>query len=190
MAPGMLNMCAANRSITKGIEDAKKFVYGVVFIVALQAFNGFYFAEYLQDHPAVTVNLKFIGSLVFITITLFFIYKGIQSRIQEPNLKIITKPSRFSAFTNGAFLSAINVLPVPYYSFLSLYFSSFIHGFFDIFNGFAFALGGVLGTATSLLVYVFLFKKYQDKINFFIKNVNFIIAFITAVIAFFTLYNL
>jgi hypothetical protein len=190
MAPGMLNMCAANRSIVKGIADAKKFVYGVIIIVAFQAFNGFYFAEYLQNHPAVAVNLKFIGSLVFITITLFFIYKGIQSRIQEPDLKVTTKTSRFSAFANGAFLSAINVLPVPYYSFLSLYFSSFTPHFFDICNGIAFALGGVLGTAVALFIYVYLFKKYQNKVNFFIKNVNFIIAFITAAIAFFTLYNL
>lgn len=189
--PGMLNITAANISIKKSLTEAKNFVYGALVIVAIQSFVGFYFATFLQSHPQVTANLKLVGSVIFVVLTIFFLGKGIQTRFQVSNkLETPTEIGKVSSFLKGILLSVMNVFPVPYYAFLSLYFSAFVGGFFEPINGLAFVFGSVLGCGSVYMLYVYLFKKWQEKVSFFTQNVNFIIALITGLVAVFTIVNL
>lgn len=190
LPPGMLNMTAANISIRKSFSEAKKFIYGTLLIVSIQSFIGFYFATFLESHPQVTQHLKLVGSIIFSALTLFFLGKAIQSIMQSSKIESNANISRFPSFTHGVVLSAINVFPIPYYAFLSLYFSAFLVDFFSMSVGIAFVMGSVLGTGLVYGLYAFLFKRLEHKVSFFIKNVNFIIAAITGLVAFFTIYNL
>lgn len=190
LPPGMLNMTAANISIRKSFGEAKKFVYGTLIVVAVQSFIGFYFATFLEAHPQVTQHLKLVGSIIFSVLTLFFLGKAIQSVMQSSKIESSVNISKLPSFTHGILLSAINVFPIPYYAFLSLYFSAFIPEFFSGSIGFFFVLGSVIGTGLVYGLYAFMFKRWEHKVSFFVKNVNFIIAFITGLVAFFTIYNL
>ena len=191
LPPGIVNMTVANYSVKKSLKKARKFINGAILIVFIQSILGFYFATFLENHPQVMQNLKLVGSLVFILLTLFFLGKGIQKVIhaKDPIKKNATK-SKLKPFVHGIFISGLNIFPIPYYAFVSLYLSAFIEDFFTNLVGLAFVFGTTLGTFIVFMGYAFLFRKIKHKVAFFIKNINFIIAIITGLIAVFTIYNL
>lgn len=191
LPPGIVNMTVANYSVKKSLKRAKKFINGALLVVFVQSILAFYFATFLENHPQVMNNLKLVGSVVFILLTIFFLGKGIQNFIgSKEDIKKKSTKSKMKPFLHGVFISGLNVFPIPYYAFVSLYLSAFIEDFFTNLVGLAFVFGVTLGTFIVFLCYAYLFRKIKHKVAFFIKNINFIIALITGLIAFFTIYNL
>lgn len=190
LPPGMLNMTAANISMKQSHFQAKKFINGVLLVVALQSFLGYYFATFLEQNPEVMRNLKIVGSSIFSILTIFFLGKGIQTVLHSHKIDTHTKISKLPPFSHGLLLSAINVFPVPYYAFLSLYFSAFIPCFFSLPIGISFVVGSVLGTGLVYHIYAYFFKRFETKMTFFSNNINFIIAVITGLVAILTFYTL
>lgn len=189
LPPGMLNMRIATISIKRSVAKANEFIYGALVVVALQSFVGYNFATFLEDHPQITHNLKLVGSVIFFVLTIIFLGKGIQNVIQSGKIETDTTESKFAPFYQGLLLSFLNVFPIPYYAFLSLYISAFIPDFFEKCIGVFFVLGSVVGTGLVYTLYAYLFKKLENRVSFFVKNVNFIIALITGIVAIFTIYN-
>lgn len=191
LPPGIVNMTVANYSVKKSLKRAKKFINGALLVVFVQSILAFYFATFLESHPQVMNNLKLVGSVVFILLTIFFLGKGIQNFIgSKDQIKKKSVKSKMKPFLHGVFISGLNVFPIPYYAFVSLYLSAFIEDFFTNLVGLAFVIGVTLGTFIVFLGYAYLFRKIKHKVAFFTKNINFIIAIITGLIAFFTIYNL
>lgn len=190
LPPGMLNMTAANISMKQSYFQAKLFINGVLVVVAIQSFLGYYFATFLEQNPDVMRNLKLVGISIFSILTIFFIGKGIQSIMHSHKINTHTKISKLPPLSHGFLLSAINVFPIPYYAFLSLYFSAFISNFFSILVGISFVLGSVLGTGLVYHIYAYFFKRFETKMTFFSNNINFIIAVITGLVAILTFYTL
>lgn len=191
LPPGIVNITVANYSVKKTLKKAKKFIKGAILIVLIQSILAFTFAIYLESHPKIMQNLKVVGSVIFIVLTVFFLSKGIQSYLQSKDLvtKEIKK-SKLKPFLHGVVISGLNVFPIPYYAFVSLYLSTFIDNFFSIYTGIFFVIGVTFGSFLVFIGYAYLFRTIKHKISFFIKNINFIIALITALIALFTIYNL
>ena len=191
LPPGIVNMTVANYSVKKSLKRAKKFINGALLVVFVQSILAFYFATFLESHPQVMQNLKLVGSVVFILLTIFFLGKGIQNFIgSKEEIKKKSAKSKMKPFLHGVFISGLNVFPIPYYAFVSLYLSAFIEDFFTNLVGLAFVFGTTSGTFIVFLGYAYLFRKIKHKVTFFIKNINFIIALITGLIAIFTIYNL
>jgi threonine/homoserine/homoserine lactone efflux protein len=191
LPPGIVNMTVANYSVKKSLKRARKFINGAILVVFLQAVLAYYFATFLESHPQVMQNLKLVGSVVFILLTIFFLGKGIQNFIDsKEEIKKKSTKSNLKPFLHGVFISGLNVFPIPYYAFVSLYLSAFIEDFFTNLVGVAFIFGTTLGTFIVFMCYAYLFRKIKHKVTFFIKNINFIIALITGLIAVFTIYNL
>lgn len=191
LPPGIVNMTVANYSAKKSIKKAKKFINGAILVVFIQSILAFYFATFLESHPQVMQNLKLVGSVIFILLTIFFLGKGIQNVIQsKEEIRKKSSKSKLKPFLHGIVISGLNVFPIPYYAFVSLYLSAFIEDFFTNTVGIAFVFGTTVGTFIVFLLYAYLFRKIKHKVSFFIKNINFIIAIITGLIAVFTIYNL
>lgn len=191
LPPGIVNMTVANYSVKKTLKKAKKFINGAILVVLIQSVLAFTFAIYLESHPKIMQNLKVVGSVVFIVLTVFFIGKGIQSHIHSKDeVSKTIKKSKLKPFYHGIVISSLNVFPIPYYAFVSLYLSTFIEDFFSNSIGFFFVFGVTFGSFMVFIIYAYFFRKIKSNVAFFTKNINFIIAFITAIIAFFTLYNL
>ena len=184
-------MTVANYSVKKSLKRARRFINGAILVVFFQSILAFYFATFLENHPQVMQNLKLVGSVVFILLTIFFLGKGIQNSIEsKEQIKKKAAKSKLKPFVHGVFISGLNVFPIPYYAFVSLYLSAFIEDFFTTLVGLAYVLGTTLGTFIVFMGYAYLFRKIKHKVTFFIKNINFIIAIITGLIAVFTIYNL
>lgn len=187
--PGMLNLKIAQISIKKGNLAVNKFIFGVVLVVFFQSLLGFYCSIFLNNHPNFTKNLKLIGCVVFLGLSLYFFGKGVQElRLKSQKPIAINQKSNY--FLYGLFLSAINVFPIPFYGFFSWYLSSIFQNFFSILNGFSFTIGATLGTCSIYWLYAKLFYQHQQKTKFFIKNINFIIGTITLLVGCFTFYKI
>ncbi|MDO5607283.1 MAG: lysine transporter LysE [Capnocytophaga sp.] len=178
--PGMLNMSVAKLSVLRGKKAALIFAGGASFIVFFQSFTGVYFAKYVLSHPDIEHHLRVAGAVIFVLLTLFFIFSGIKSNRKVPNEYV---KSRSNHFMHGMTLSALNLFPIPYYAFVGFSLTQRLWVGSLEFSVFLFSIAAATGTFLAFLVYIRLFKKLEDKLQFITRNINFIIALITGTVA-------
>jgi threonine/homoserine/homoserine lactone efflux protein len=187
VAPGMLNMTIAKLSVEESKKEAVLFSVGAVVIVFIQCFLGVYFAKFLDSNPNVSENLKQFGTIIFILLTIFFIYLGLKAR--KPKLEVTIKDTR-NRFLYGLTLSSLNMFAIPYYAFLSLTIASKDIFHFTLTEIIVFAIAAALGTFTIFYLYAILFKKVEHKVGFITRNINFLIAAVTGLVAISSLYKM
>ena len=186
--PGLLNMTVAKVSAVEGKVNAIFFSLGACFIVFFQTYLAVLGANFLHQNPKIVIVLQEIGSLVFLGLTVYFFWSG--NRKQKKQV-VVELRNRTQRFFSGIFLSALNMLPIPYYVFLSLWFSS--KGWFSFTpqQENAFVLGAVLGSFLIFYLYLLFFKKKEnEESSFFATNGNYIIGSVTGLVSLITLFKL
>lgn len=181
--PGLLNMTAAKISIEESRRNAFLFSLGVITTVAFQTYIALLFARYLDKHPEIISVLQQIGLVIFIGITIYFLFIAKEKRTISQNLNHKSKRRRYF---QGLILAGLNLFPLPYWVYLSITFSAF--GWFDFTKSFIALclLGSALGTLTMLAAYAHYFDYVKKKQSELKLNVNYIIGGITAIISVFT----
>lgn len=187
VAPGMLNMTIAKLSITENKKQALLFSYGAVLVVFIQCFIGLYFAKFLDSHPVVSDNLKKFGVIIFILLTIGFVYAGLKSKKPKVEVEIKDKKNRL---LYGISLSSLNMFAIPYYAFVSLTLASKNVFDFTILSIIIFSIAAALGTYFIFYLYAILFKKVEHKVGFITNNINFLIAAVTGIVAVSSLYKM
>jgi len=187
VAPGMLNMTIAKLSVSEDRKQALLFAFGAVLVVLIQCFVGVYFAKVLDANPNISENLKKFGTVIFILLTVFFIYNGF--RAKKPKLEVAIK-SKSNRFIYGITLSSLNMFAIPYYAFVSLTLASKDVFQFILPNILIFSFAAALGTFFIFYLYAILFKKVEDKVTFITNNINFLIAAVTGLVAVSSLYKM
>jgi len=181
--PGLLNMSAAKISIKQGRKSALLFSGGVVLVVCVQTFIALLFARYLDMHPEVVDMLQKVALGIFLCITIYFFFIAKDTRRQVGDKAQHSKTNRFFY---GMLLAILNLLPLPYWVYISVTFSAFGWFSFDQPDLWAAVVGSGAGTFAMLVVYIQFFrKKDQNKVVKF--NLNYAIGIITAVISIITL---
>lgn len=185
--PGLLNMTAAKVSAVEGRSRGVIFALGASVTVIFQTFIAVQFAKYIDRNPDVVVLLQKIGLAIFSVLTAYFFWAGKKTKKE----KEFEKKSKTSRFFLGMMLSVLNLLPVPYYVFLSVWFSRKGWFKFDPANIWIFVLGSVLGSFFIFYLYILFFKrKESDKPSFLMTNGNYIIGSVTGIISLFTLFKI
>ena len=96
--------------------------------------------------------------------------------------------SKTSRFFLGMLLSFLNLLPIPYYVFLSVWFSQKGWFFFNQSYIWMFVAGTVAGSFLMFYLYILFFKKKETaEPSFLMKNGNYIIGTVTGIISVVTL---
>ncbi|TYA70031.1 LysE family transporter [Seonamhaeicola marinus] len=185
--PGLLNMTAAKISLKEGHGRGIVFSIGVCVIVALQTYIASIFASYLSNHPEVVDILQRVAFVIFVLITIYFLFVAKATTKQQIEPKIRSKKSRFF---HGLFLSSINVFPIPYQAYMTITLASFGWLNFEQINILSYVAGASSGTFVMLYMYIFFFDKIKEKKFTSQKNMNFIIGGITGVISIVTLINI
>lgn len=182
--PGLLNISAAKISMEEGRKSAATFAVGVGFTVMMQTYVALLFARYLEMRPELIQLLRQIGLGIFICLTVYFLFIAKDSRRKPVNEVTKTGKSRFFI---GMLLAALNLLPLPYWVYLSITFNAF--GWFEFSpNAILFCvLGAVLGTLTMLGIYIQFFKRLISKKKTPGVNMNYVIGAITGVVSILTL---
>jgi len=181
--PGLLNMSAAKISMKEGRKAALLFSIGVTATVLIQTTVALLFARYLDKNPQIIEVLQKVALGIFICITIYFFFIAKDTRREIPTELNKSKTNRFFS---GMFIGALNLLPLPYWVYVSITFAGF--GWFQFSHtGILVAiLASGFGSFTMLLFYVQFFKSKEVK-NALKINMNYIIGLITAVISIITL---
>ena len=177
--PGLLNMSAAKISMKEGRKKGLLFSIGVCVTVMLQTYVALIFARFLDQHPEYVDLLQKVALGIFICITIYFFFIAKDAGRPLPQDMNRSKTNRFFA---GMLLAVLNLLPLPYWVYISITFSGFGWFTFEQPGIWAAVLASGMGTFAMLIVYVQFFRKKEEKPRRNL-NMNYIIGFITAVIS-------
>lgn len=181
--PGLLNMSAAKISMKENRKAAILFSIGVCVTVIFQTLIALLFAKYLDQHPEIVDLLQKVALGIFLCITVYFFFIAKDTRREIPENVNYSKTNRFFY---GMLLGALNLLPLPYWVYISITFSGF--GWFKFTQPelWATVIASGLGTFAILILYIQFFKRRQHNGKFRV-NMNYIIGLITAAISIITL---
>jgi len=182
LPPGLLNMSAAKISMRQGRKLALLFSTGVAITVCIQTFVALLFSRYLDKHPETVELLQKVALGIFVAITLYFFFIAKDTRQENPRE---IKYSNKNRFFYGVLLAALNLLPFPYWVYLSIGLSSFGWFSFEKWELWSAIIASGLGTFSMLIIYIEFFKNKQAKERPNI-NMNYIIGLITLVISIIT----
>lgn len=183
LPPGLINMYALKVSLKEGRKKALIFSAGVCVTVITQTLVALFFARYIEQHPEVVNVLQKVALVIFIGLTIYFFFIAADTRREIKDAKVRSKTRRFFS---GMLVAALNLLPLPYWIYVSITFSAF--GWFSFAAPALYfaALGSGMGTFMALAIYAYFVKTKEEPRNFKV-NMNFIIGAITAAIAVVTL---
>ncbi len=181
--PGLLNMYAAKISMKEGRRNAFLFSFGVCVTVIAQTFIALLFARYIEMHPEIVAMLQKVALGIFICLTIYFFFIAKDTRREVPDKMHHSKTNRFFS---GMLIGALNLLPLPYWVYISLTFSKFGWFSFSHLGIATCVIASAIGTFAMLSIYVQFFRPKDEpkKMN---VNMNYIIGAITLVIAVITL---
>ena len=184
--PGLLNMTAAKISLKEGYSRGIVFSIGVSITVIAQTFVAVLFARYLSNHPDIVDILQRVALVIFILISVYFLFVAKETVKPKDEINNRSKKSRFFF---GMFLSALNVFPIPYQAYMSITLATFGLMDFDLTSITSYVAGAAMGTFVMLYIYIFFFDRIKSQRLTSQKNMNLSIGVITAVIALITLIN-
>lgn len=187
IAPGMLNVLAAKISITETKKAALLFIFGTLTLVLAQVFTGVYFAKFLDSHPSVSNTLKKFGTVIFVMLTIAFLYNGF--RVKKPKQEVEIKSKR-NRYVYGLIMASFNMFAIPFFAISSLTLASKDLFDFSLISIVFFSIGAVLGTFTIFYSYVIFFKKIENRVDILINNIYFILAAFTGIVAVMSIYRL
>ena len=183
--PGLVNMSAAKISMKEGRRNAMLFSLGVCVMVMLQTYIALLFARYLDKNPDIIASLQQVALGIFICLTIYFLFIAKDTR--RDVTKDLVRKSKKTRFFGGIFIAGLNVLPFPYWVYISVTFSVFGWFSFGTPELVAAVLASGLGTFIMLALYIHFFKRKVSPKNEPPKmNMNLIIGGVTALISLIT----
>ena len=154
--------------------------------VIVQTFVALLAARYLDNNPDIIKTLQQVALGIFICLTIYFFFIAKDTR-RKPPKELQTSKKRY--FFNGILIAAINLLPLPYWVYISVTFSAFGWFSFETYSLLTAVIASALGTFTMLLIYIQFFKR-KDSTKESNVNMNYIIGAITAIISIITAFKI
>ncbi|OBQ57299.1 LysE family transporter [Tamlana sp. s12] len=182
--PGLLNMTAAKISLKEGHVRGIMFSIGACIVVLGQTYIASIFASYLSTNPEVVDVLRRVAVVIFILITIYFLFIA---KSKEPKEVKLQKRSKHSRFFQGVLMSALNVFPIPYQAYMTISLASLGWITFEKISVISYVAGAVMGSFATLYLYIFFFDKIKSKALTSQKNMNRLIGGITAIMSIVTI---
>ena len=186
LPPGLINMYAAKISMKEGRKRGLLFSVGVCITVMLQTYIALIFARYIGKHPEIVSMLQKVALGIFISLTIYFIFIAKDTRREFRDHGENSKKNRFFL---GIFIAMLNLLPLPYWMYLSITFSAFGAFSFTLPQLLVAVIASGIGTFSSLALYVQFFRPKEDSRKLKL-NMNYVIGLVTAVISIITFFKI
>ena len=188
LPPGLINMTVAKVRLTDGIKRALFFASGALLVIAVQTYVSVVFARYISQHDEVVATLRTIGLVVFGVLTLYFFFWAKKPTLAgSDRIQLKSKRSRFFM---GMLISALNLLPIPYYVVISVTLASYGYFDFSLAQELSLVAGVTLGSFLVFYLYILFISHLKSKTDWVLRYMNRIIGTITGLVALLTLWNL
>lgn len=182
--PGLLNIYSAKVSRNEGKKRAFLFALGVSLAVLIETLVALAFARFLDKNPDIIAILQKVVLGVFISITIYFFF--IAKDVRKQPVKEVTHSKR-NLFFRGFLLSIINLLPIPFWVYISITFRSFKWFAFSELSVIVTSIGSSIGTFLVMVAYIWIFRPKEENQKTMDVNMNYLIGIVTAIISIFTL---
>jgi threonine/homoserine/homoserine lactone efflux protein len=186
LPPGLINMYAAKISMREGRKRGLLFSVSVCITVMLQTYIALLFARYIGKHPEIVSMLQKVALGIFISLTIYFIFIAKDTRRE---IRTHGENSKRNRFFLGIFIAMLNLLPLPYWMYLSITFSAFGAFSFTQPQLLLAVIASGVGTFASLALYVQFFRAKEDSRKLKL-NMNYVIGLVTAVISIITFFKI
>ena len=179
LPPGIININTAIISVERGTSKGIIFALGACFIVLFQTLIAIIIAKNINMDASVIITIEKIAVFIFLALTAYFFICA----KKPPKRKAIRKDLNTKVFLKGAFFSAINFFPIPYYIGWSKALNLQGKFAFTTLNISLFILAVLAGTFVANYLYIIFFKRYKTNPDKFSRNANYVLAGITLLLA-------
>lgn len=185
LPPGIININTAIISVEKGRKKGIVFALGACLIVFFQTLIAILIAKHIRMGESVILTIEKIAVFIFLALAIYFYFCG--RKKTKPKTKKISRKLKTNAFWKGAFFSAINFFPLPYYIGWSKALNLSGEFEFTALNIFSFAFSVVAGTFIANYLYIIFFKRFNADAEKFSRYANFALSGLTLLLAIFAL---
>lgn len=182
--PGLINMSVAKTCVEHGKKNGLFVAIGASLVVAIQALIAILLARYIFGNPYVRNMLLRTGLVIFLFLAIFFFIKAKRSRVKKVT---ISKNAGIRSLGKGMMVSALNVLPIPFFCALGAALNVSGKVSYDVLAISIFIAAAVLGTFTALYLYVIFFVRIDNRSASFSKYSNYFMAALMLVLVIVTL---
>ncbi|MFL1894733.1 LysE family translocator [Aquimarina sp. 2-A2] len=181
--PGLINMTVARTCLEKGKKNGILVAVGASLVVFAQALVAILLAKYIFFNPFVRTMLLRTGAVIFLLLAVYFFVKARQRRTK---IKVRSNDDTRS-FLKGVMMSAINVLPIPYFCAIAAGMSVSGNIDYDYIEIVSFVLAAGLGTFVTLYLYVLSFLKIETKTESITKYSNYFMGVLMLILVIITM---
>jgi len=177
-------MSVAKTCVEHGKKNGILVAIGASIIVLFQAWIAIQLAQYIYGNPFVQNVLLSTGLVVFSGMAIYFFIMARKSNVKEVK---VSKHAGIKSLGKGMIVSALNVLPIPYFCALGVGLNVSGSVDYDIIAMLAFIAAATLGTFTALYLYATFFARINKKSATFSKYSNYFMAVLMVVLIIITL---
>ncbi len=179
--PGMLNMTALRTKLEKSKKEAMLFSLGAAIIIVVQVYIALAFAKYFAKNPQIIDRLTLAGTIILFSLSVIFFIQARKKFKGEGQRK------RGNYLLIGMLMSAMNMLSIPFYLFLSAFLKN--KGLLILQQPYInfYVSGTFLGSLTLFYVYIAFAVFIQKRAQFIARNINYILSILFFVLAILTL---
>ncbi len=181
--PGLVNMTVARTCLERGKKNGILVAVGASIIVVVQALIAILLAKYIFFNPYVKNILLRTGAVIFFLMAIYFFVKA---KYSKNKIKVYKHAETRSLF-KGVMISAINVLPIPYFCAIAAAMSVSGKIEYDVYRITAFIIAAGAGTFATLYLYVYSFLKIEKKTASITKYTNYFMGILMLVLVMITL---
>ncbi|WP_299435034.1 LysE family transporter [uncultured Aquimarina sp.] len=181
--PGLINMTVAKTCLERGKKNGILVAIGASVVVFIQALFAILLAKYIFFNPFVKNMLLRTGAVIFFLMAIYFFVKAKQRRTK---IKVYKHAGSRSLF-KGMMMSAINVLPIPYFCTIAAAMSVSGKIEYDAPRIIIFGIAAGIGTFVTLYFYVFSFLKIEKKTASITKYSNYFMGILMLILVMLTL---
>lgn len=184
LPPGLVNMTVAKTCLQRGKTSGLLVALGACLVILLQALIAILLAKYIFRNDYVRNMLLRTGVVIFVIMGIYFLITAKKGRVKR--VKSV-KHKGMRSVGKGALISAINVLPIPYFCALGAALNVSGGVSYDFVAIAVFMLAASSGSFTSLYFYVIGFQRIEKKAVNLTKYTNYFMAVLMLILVILTL---
>lgn len=181
--PGLVNMTVARTCLERGKNNGMLVAIGASIVVVFQSLIAILLAKYIFFNPFVKNILLRTGAVIFFLMAIYFFAKAKQ---RQTKIKVY-RHNNTRSFFKGVMMSAINVLPIPYFVAIAAGMSVSGKIEYDAPRIIAFIIAAGSGTFVTLYFYVLSFLKIEKKTATITKYSNYFMGILMLILVIITL---